>query len=237
MARWRDQGATHGPDAAPTRQDLLRWSEALAGIAKTGLGFTDNLYERERFEEVLAVASDIRVAAGTDFDTDHYVTEWLKGVGDGVPGYQTPKVAIGAVVYNDAGELLLVQRADSGVWLYPTGWADIGYSPAEVAVKEVQEETGIECEVLRVLMVLDGMRLGFTTVPLYSIVFLCHATGGSLQAHPLETSDVGFFARDALPSPLAGFDHWGDQVFRAIAGEDVVTTFDQPRPEIWREER
>ena len=37
-------------------RDLVRWSETLAGIARTGLGFTDNLYERERFAEVLHVA-------------------------------------------------------------------------------------------------------------------------------------------------------------------------------------
>jgi ADP-ribose pyrophosphatase YjhB (NUDIX family) len=220
--------------AAPTRQDLRRWAETLAGIAKTGLGFSDNLYERERFEEVLAVAGDIRVAAGTDFDTDHYVDEWMKGVGDGVPGYQTPKVAVGAVVHNDAGELLLVQRADSGVWLYPTGWADIGYSPAEVAVKEVREETGIDCDVERVLMVLDGMRLGFTSVPLYSLVFLCRTTGGELRRHELETTDVGFFAEDALPTPLAGYDHWGDHVFRSIRGESLDVWFDPPRPDTWR---
>ena len=224
-----------GDAAGPTRQDLLRWAETLAGIAKTGLGFTDSLYERERYEEVLAVAGDIRVAAGTDFDADHYVDEWLKGVGDGVPGYQTPKIAVGAVVHNAAGELLLVQRADSGVWLYPTGWADIGYSAAEVAVKEVHEETGIECDVERLLMVLDGMRLGFTTVPLYSIVFLCRAVGGKLGRHELETSDVGFFAEDALPAPLAGYDHWGDQVFRAIRGESVDVWFDPPRADIWRD--
>ncbi len=218
----------------PTRQDLLRWSEALAGIAKTGLGFTDSLYERERYEEILAVAGDIRVAAGSDFDPDHFIDEWMKGVGDGVPGYQTPKIAIGAVVHNDDGEILLVQRADSGVWLYPTGWADIGYSAAEVAVKEVEEETGIDCEVQRMLMVLDGMRLGFTTVPLYSLVFLCRATGGSLRRHELETTDVGFFARDALPSPMAGYDHWGDHVFRAIDGDDVDVWFDAPRRDVWR---
>lgn len=228
------RAASGDPDPGPTRQDLLRWAESLAGIAKTGLGFTESLYERERFEEVLAIASDIRVAAGTDYDGEHYVTEWLKGVRDGVPGYQTPKVAIGAVVHNDAGEVLLVQRADSGVWLYPTGWADIGYSPAEVAVKEVREETGIVCEVDRLLMVLDGLRLGFTTVPLYSIVFLCRATGGELAAHPLETRDVGFFAEDALPTPLAGHEHWGGPVFRAIRGEDVPVQFDDVRPEIWR---
>lgn len=221
-------------DDAPTGQDLLRWSEALAGIAKTGLGFTDSLYEQERYEEILEVAAEIRVAAGTDFDPDHYVDEWMKGVGDGVPGYQTPKVAIGAAVYDDAGELLLVQRADSGIWLYPTGWADIGYSAAEVAVKEVGEETGIECEVERLLMVLDGMRLGFTTVPLYSIVFLCRALGGELQRHELETTDVGFFAEDSLPTPLAGFDHWGDLVFSAIRGEQTEVWFDEPRAETWR---
>jgi ADP-ribose pyrophosphatase YjhB (NUDIX family) len=217
-----------------TRQDLLRWAESLAGIARTGLGFTQNLYERERFEEVLSVAAEIRVAAGTDFDPEHYVDEWLKGVVDGVPGYQTPKTAIGAVVYNDEGELLLVQRADSGVWLYPTGWADIGYSPAEVAVKEVKEETGIDCVVRRPLMILDGLRLGFTRVPLYSIVFLCEKLGGELEAHPLETTGVGFFGRHAMPTPVAGFEQWGDHVFRAIAGEDVPVIYDEPRAPVWR---
>src|SRR4029453_6789185 len=122
-----------------------------------------------------------------------YVDEWMKGVGEGVAGYIPPKVAVGAVVHNDAGEILLVQRADSGIWLYPTGWADVGYSASEIPVKEGAEETGIHCEVVGVLAVLDGLRLGFTRVPLYSIVFHCRAVGGELQAHPLECADAGFF--------------------------------------------
>ena len=40
--------------------NLVRWSEALAGIARTDLAFTENLYERERYEEVLNVAADIQ---------------------------------------------------------------------------------------------------------------------------------------------------------------------------------
>ncbi len=108
-------------------QDLLRWAEALSGIARTGLGFTQSLYEKERFEEVLKVAADIRVAAGHELETEVLVEEWLKAVGDGVAGYVTPKVAVGAVVGNEKDEILLVQRADSGVWLYPTGWDDVGY--------------------------------------------------------------------------------------------------------------
>jgi ADP-ribose pyrophosphatase YjhB (NUDIX family) len=212
----------------------LRWSETLAGIARTGLGFTRSRYEQERFEEVLAVAADIRVAAGSRFDAETLVEEWMRSVGEGVAGYQTPKVAVGAVVGNEAGEILLVQRADSGVWLYPTGWADIGYSASEVAVKEVEEETGIECEVVQLLAVLDGLRLGFTRIPLYSLVFHCRAVGGELAAHPLECADVGWFARDELPSPLAGYDHWGELVWPAIDGDPVDVRYDHPRRPPWR---
>lgn len=219
----------------PTRQDLIRWAEALSGIARTGLGFTENLYERERFEEVLAVAGDIRAAAEADeeFDAEDYVAEWMKGVGKGVPGYVTPKIAVGAVVYNEKNEILLIKRADSGVWLYPTGWADVGYSATEIAVKEVREETGIDCEPEQLIALLDGMRLGFTRVPLYSLVFLCRAVGGDLDAHPLETSDVGWFTEDALPEPLAGIQQWRDQAFRAIKGEDVGVLYDEPRDRPW----
>ncbi len=220
--------------ASVSSGDLLRWSETLSALARTGLGFTENLYERERFEEVLKVAADMRVAAGHDLGSDRLVEEWMKEVGVGVPGYVTPKVAVGAVVGNERGELLLVQRADSGLWLYPTGWADVGYSASEVAVKEVWEETGIEVEPVRLVAVLDGLRLGFTRIPLYSIVFHCRTLGGELAAHPLECAEVGWFAEDALPEPLAGGDRWAPRAFAAIRGEDAEVLFDPPRDPAWR---
>jgi len=217
-----------------TAEDVVRWSETLAGIARTGLGFTESRYEQERFEEILKVAGDMRVAAGSRFDAEELVDEWMKNAGLGVAGYVTPKIAVGAVVGDDQGRILLVQRADSGVWLYPTGWADIGYSPAEVVVKEVQEETGISCRPTRLIAVLDGMRMGFTRIPLYSLVFHCEALGGDLEPHPLECADVGWFAEDDLPQPLAGFERWGDHAFAAIRGEPVEVQFDHPRDEVWR---
>lgn len=224
------------PHGSDHHHAVIRWSETLSGIARTGLGFTENQYERERYEEVLHVAADMRVHAGHHLTASELRGEWMSAVGRGVPGYVTPKVAIGAVVGNERGEILLMQRADSGHWLYPTGWADIGYSPSEVAVKEVREETGIECEPVAILSVLDGMRLGFTTVPLYSIVFHCRATGGALQAHPLEASDVGWFAEDALPTPIIGAERWAPTAFAAIRGEPVSTFFDTPRDPVWRGE-
>ena len=193
---------------------------------------------------MLRVAGEIRAAAaaslarsgqpiGTD-NAEGLVHEWLKGVGSGVAGYVTPKIAIGAVVGNSAGEILLVQRGDSGVWLYPTGWADVGYSAAEVAVKEVLEETGIEVEPVRLIMVLDGLRLGITQVPLYSLVFQLQPVGGELKAHPLECRDVGWFAEDSLPTPIAGSGLWKDQAFKAIRGEPIEVMFDRPRRPVWR---
>jgi ADP-ribose pyrophosphatase YjhB (NUDIX family) len=225
-------------DPTPSTKQLLRWGEALAGIARTGLGFTESLYEQERFEEVLRVAADIRVAAdqGSDGveDADGLVEDWLASVGKGVPGYVTPKVAVGAAVGNDDGEILLVKRADSGVWLYPTGWADIGYSAAEVVVKEVEEETGIEVEVVRLIAVLDGLRIGISRIPLYSLVFQCRAVGGELKPHPLECADVGWFGLDDLPFPLAGAERWGKHVFAALKGEPIEVLYDSVRTPVWR---
>lgn len=222
-------------------RDLARWSSALAAIARTGLGFTESLYERERFEEVLHVAGDIKAAATalddaaeTERETDHFVQEWMSNIGEGVPGYVTPKVAIGAVVGNDQGEMLLVQRKDSGIWLYPTGWADVGYSPAEVAVKEVEEETGVICEPVQLLSVIDGQRMGFTRFGMYMLLFHCRATGGELRPHPLETADVGWFAEGSMPEGTAGAHWWGPPAFAAINGEQSPTRFDAPRDPMWR---
>ncbi len=236
----RDDVVSPAP-ADEMSRDLARWSETLAAIARTGLSFSDNLYERERFEEVLHVAADIKAAASeraediaVERETDHFVQEWLSNIGEGVPGYVTPKVAVGAIVGNEQGEILLVQRADSGIWLYPTGWADVGYSPSEVALKEVQEETGIDCVPECVVAVIDGQRLGFSRFGMYMLLFHCKAVGGELSGHPLETADVGWFAEDALPEATAGAQWWGPMAFAAIRGETVSTSFEPPRSPVWR---
>jgi ADP-ribose pyrophosphatase YjhB (NUDIX family) len=219
---------------AVSAADLLRWAETLSGVARTGLGFTQSLYERERFEEVLKVAADIRSAAIDEAESDALLEEWLASVGEGVAGYVTPKVAVAAVVANARGEILLTQRADSGVWLYPVGWADVGYSPAEIAIKEVYEETGIEVEVVSLIAVFDGLRLGFARLPMYSLLFHCRVLGGELRGHPLETRQVGFFGRESLPWPLAGSGRWLDTAFAAIDGEARPCDFDPPRVPPWR---
>lgn len=218
---------------------LLRWAEALSGAARTGLAFTQVEYERERYEEILKIAADIKTAANEGFDStpaEVHLDEWMKQIGSGIPGYVTPKVAVGAAVGNEKGELLLIQRADSGVWLYPTGWCDVGYSAAEVVVKEVEEETGLEVEPVRLIGVMDGLRLGFSRIALYSLLFHCRVVGGEINPHPLEVSDIGWFSEDKLPFPLAGAERWGDHVFAAIRGEIRDVVYDTVRRPSWRGE-
>jgi len=223
-------------------RDLVRWSEALAAIARTGLGFSPSLYERERYAEVLKIAAEMRLAVDEASrswmgvaEPEALAEEWMRLAGGGVEGYVTPKLAVGAVVLDDEGRILLVQRADSGFWLYPTGWADVGYSAAEVVVKEVWEETGVQAEPIRLIAVLDGLRVGLSQVPLYSLVFLCRPLGGELKAHPLECSSVGWFPIDELPSPVAGVDRWGPVVRAALAGERPDVAFERPRHWPWEE--
>ena len=227
-------------------RDLARWSETLAAIARTGLGFTESLYERERFEEVLHVAADIK-AGRHELDErlevdrarqDHFVQEWLESVGEGVPGYVTPKVAIGAIVGNDAGELLLVQRADSGIWLYPTGWADVGYSPAEVAVKEVARGDRHRVRAASACVgVIDGQRMGFSRFGMYMLLFHCRAIGGELRPPPARDAPTSAGSpATRCPRATAGAQWWGPMAFAAIDGESRSTPSSTTlRAPIWRQ--
>ena len=107
---------------SPSAVDLLRWAETLSAIARTGLGFTQSLYEKERFEEVLKVAADIRAAAVEEAEADALFDEWLTQRRRGRRRATSRRRSrSAAIVGNERGELLLTQRADSGVWLYPVG--------------------------------------------------------------------------------------------------------------------
>jgi 8-oxo-dGTP diphosphatase len=53
-----------------------------------------------------------------------------------------------AVVLDDEDRVLLVHHNKIGLWLYPGGHVDPNEAPAEAAVREVVEETGVHAVVL-----------------------------------------------------------------------------------------
>jgi ADP-ribose pyrophosphatase YjhB (NUDIX family) len=209
--------------------ELARAIEQIAALAQTGLAFNHNTFDAERYEKILQLASELAAHLNGDeaLDADLAAAlnaRWRAEVQRGVPGYVTAKVGVGAVVFNDRDEILLIQRAREKVWLFPTGWADVGYTPAQVAAKEVLEETGLRVTPLRIIGIYDSWHSHINPdIHFYSIVFYCRLDGGELKRHPLEVSDVGFFARDRLPAPLHHANSgWVEHAFAAHRGETRV---------------
>jgi ADP-ribose pyrophosphatase YjhB (NUDIX family) len=113
----------------------------------------------------------------------------------------------GAVIFNPAGDLLLIRRRDNGHWTIPSGYIDLGESAAEAAVRETREETGLVVAPSRLLGAYSGPELQAVypngdAVQICSTVFECQVTGGALRPDGLETIEAGYFPLDALPAPI-----------------------------------
>lgn len=78
----------------------------------------------------------------------------LKNLFANETGYPTPKVDIRAVIFED-NKILLVKENSDDSWSLPGGWADIGLTPSEVAIKEVKEESGFDVKPVKLLGVLE----------------------------------------------------------------------------------
>src|SRR5574341_2397506 len=118
--------------------DILPLLDELQTIARTGLNFASNPYERERYERILGLVSKYYGQALDLPPSD--VRQRLIGE----LGYITPKVGAEAAVFDDEGRILLVRRSDDGLWCLPCGWVEPNESPKEAAVREAREETGLE---------------------------------------------------------------------------------------------
>jgi ADP-ribose pyrophosphatase YjhB (NUDIX family) len=129
--------------------------------------------------------------------------QWRQNVGNGYDGYVTTAVGCGAIAFNERDEVLMLKRPN-GRWWYPTGFCDVGVSPAENVACEVREETGLIVTPLRLIGVTDSLKLGSPARHIYSILFYCRIDGGELTPHPLEALEVGFFPLERIPEPLHG---------------------------------
>jgi len=74
--------------------------------------------------------------------------------------FPDPKVAVASVIRKD-GEILMVRRAidpHRGLWTLPAGFVDAGEDPAQTAVRECFEETGLQVRIIRLLDVISGQE-------------------------------------------------------------------------------
>lgn len=115
----------------------------------------------------------------------------------------------GAIVRNDGGKILLIQRSDNGQWAYPGGYVDVGESAAEAAVREAYEEAGVVVEVKRLVGAYTGPDHQVTyangdQAQFASAVFDCQWQSGEPRTDGVETVTVGWFPPDpsAWPNPM-----------------------------------
>jgi ADP-ribose pyrophosphatase YjhB (NUDIX family) len=176
-----------------TKYKWLEIAQNLQSIAQAGLTYTENKYDVERYEQIMQLSKDIL----SDFSDIHM--EKLDEVFKLEKGYLTPKVDVRAAIFRDQ-KILMVKETTDGKWALPGGWADVGLTASEVMVKEIQEESGLDAEVIKLLAVFD--KKCHPHPPdiyyVYKMFFLCKEIGGALTIG-LETSEVGFFGPDELP--------------------------------------
>ena len=179
---------------------LLTVAKRLQSIAQAGIFYSDDKpFDRERYEEI----SELSVLILSQL-TDEPIEKIGNLFTQERDGYQTPKVDIRAVVFNESGEILMVKEKVDGCWSLPGGWADVGYTPAEVAVKEVREETGLDVKTIRVLGIFDKRNHPHPPEGwyVYKIFILCEKIGGEISKDTTETSDIQYFDLKNLP-PLS----------------------------------
>ncbi len=179
-----------GPDTADR---LAAWADRLQAIARLGLHYAADDFDRERYRQVLTVAAEMSSAV-TGLAPAETVAAWARDV-----GHVTPKVGGEAAVFDEAGRLLLLRRADSGLWALPGGWSEVGETAAETAAREAREEVGLVVRPRRLIGLFDSRRRSSRGPHhFYQVVFWCEVVGGGLTT-TAEALEVGYFAEAALP--------------------------------------
>jgi len=176
----------------------LEWTRSLQSIVQTGLNYTQNPYDKQRYIQITDILAEI---VATYSDTDLSIVRDLFAQ---QYGPSTPRMDVRGVVFKDDALLMVRETLDNNRWTLPGGWADVNETPAESTVREVYEESGYIVKATKLLALLDKTKHGHPPdmFYIYKVFFLCEITGGE-ATNSLETSEVAFFREDELPTDLS----------------------------------
>lgn len=180
-----------------TEKILFEKLTRMRALAQNGLVYANDEYDIERYNELLELCNSM-TAELTENNLSTITNCFIPAI-----DYVTPKVDIRAVIFNDSNEILLVQEKADGKWSLPGGWADVGFSPTEVAIKEVKEETGLDVTPVRLLAVIDKRCHPYPPALhyAYKLFILCKTIKGGFNS-TFDILDKGYFGQNALP-PLS----------------------------------
>lgn len=181
-------------------EQIALWADRLRDISAMGLLFSKNIHDEGAFRAVQSIAMEmLALATGESL-------EQIEPLRATVFSRPTPLATGEAAVIDGEGRIMLVRRADSGKWAMPGGFLEVGETPAEGAVRETLEETGVRCRAKSLVGVFDSRLCGTTSCHhLYQFLFLCEQSErGKVgkPSHAIEVSDVGWFPEEGLPENM-----------------------------------
>lgn len=174
----------------------LKWAMEIQAIAQSGIAYTDNVYDTERYERLRQLSAEI-IAEKSNIPLGK-----VKDLFCNETGYQTPKLDTRAAVFKE-GKILPVHEKN-GTWSLPGGRCDVLQSVRTNTVKEVKEETGLDVKAVRLIALQDRNK---HNVPVYAygvckVFVLCELIGGEFTEN-VETTEIAFFDVENLPANLA----------------------------------
>lgn len=178
----------------PNATLLLNLAKRIQALSENGQHYAESDYDMDRYTEMEKISIEM-----ISLLTHQEISTITMNIAE-KHGYRTPKIDVRAVVFNENDEILMVKEQIDGKWSLPGGWADIGFTPAEIAVKETSEEAGIDVKALKLLAIFDKKCHPHPpdVYYAYKIFIECHALTTTLKTG-YETSDAGFFSMENLP--------------------------------------
>ena len=172
--------------------NLIYIIDQIRSIGLEGLKYAVNSYDKERYQRLIQIAEKnytkiLKIAPSV------VIQQFQKEF-----GIVSPKIGADAGVINELNEILVLKRTDDHTWCLPCGWVNVGESPAEAAVREVFEETGIQVQPLGYIALshknpLKGMHLHHQINPLILMKAIKKETLITLSA---EHSDYNWITAD-----------------------------------------
>lgn len=169
--------------------DVFALLDEVQAIARSGLHYSENPFDRERYTKLVAAAQR-EYAARTTLDAPAVHARF-----DAEIGYVTAKVGADAAVFDDQDRILLVLRADDGKWGLVAGWVDPNESPEQTVVRELAEEAGLAGRVEDLVGVFfREARSGEHPHGTVSVVYLCSVASDDPSPQLHEVTEVAFRA-------------------------------------------
>lgn len=205
-----------------TNPKWLDWAQNLQALAQSGLTYSPNPFDIQRYEAIREIAAEI---LSTYSQTDLGL---IRDLYQSQAGYITPKVDVRGVVFKSDHILLVRELADGGFTL-PGGWADVNEPPSSAVEREVWEETGYHVKAKKLLAVYDRNKHGHPPYifHIYKLFILCDLVGGQASGS-IETGEADFFSEGHIP-PLSIARTTAEEINRFFEHHrcpDLSTDFD-----------